>query len=98
MNLLSIVGPRLDNIYRIRRNCYYSSVSFSCKVNKAPVALGGGAPDLTMCRTAAALRVQHASSPSFAALAWSPRLLRLLVSLDRFRYCLDGVRVGVKFL
>ena len=26
MNLLSLVGPRLDNIYQIRRNYYYSSV------------------------------------------------------------------------
>ena len=25
MNLLSLVGPRLDNIYQIRRKCYYSS-------------------------------------------------------------------------
>jgi hypothetical protein len=25
MNLLSLVGPRLDNIYQIRRKCYYLS-------------------------------------------------------------------------
>ena len=37
MNLLSLVGPRLDNIYQIRRKWYYSS---GCKNLQSDQGLG----------------------------------------------------------
>jgi hypothetical protein len=35
MNLLSLVGPRLDNICQIKRKCYYSSSSFLLQSKRA---------------------------------------------------------------
>jgi len=35
MNLLSLVDPRLDNIYQIRRKWYYSSGSLFFQMNEA---------------------------------------------------------------
>jgi hypothetical protein len=36
MNLLNLVGPRLDNIYQIRRKWYYLSGSFFFQFKRGP--------------------------------------------------------------
>jgi hypothetical protein len=38
MNLLSLVGPRLDNIYQIRRKWYYLSSSKNLQTKQAPIS------------------------------------------------------------
>jgi hypothetical protein len=44
MNILSLVGPRLDNIYQIRQNWYYLSSKFFCNLNVAASTLVVASP------------------------------------------------------